>query len=197
MLNPDGVDYQIHGISKENPLFERAFVMNGKSLDFSHWQANARGVDLNHNYNAGFREYKQLEAEEQIPCGAPTRYSGQEPESEPEVKAICQFIRFQKDLRLVMTFHTQGEEIYYQSDGKFVEKSMPAIFKLSDLMGYRLTQAEGLAAYGGLTDWCLQKQNVPALTIECGKGVNPLPQSDATSIYHRLREGFFTAPTLF
>ena len=61
MLNPDGVDYQINGITKENPFYERVLKMNGNSADLSHWQANARGVDLNHNYDAGFWEYKELE----------------------------------------------------------------------------------------------------------------------------------------
>lgn len=197
MLNPDGVDYQIHGITKENPLYERVLAMNGGSSDFSYWQANARGVDLNHNYNAGFREYKQLEAEQKISCGAPTRYSGQEPESEPEVRALCNYIQFQKQLGLVLTLHTQGEEIFYQSHGKKVAGTDYAISKIAELTGYRLSQAEGLAAYGGLTDWCLLKQNIPALTLECGKGVNPLPQKNCFAIYARLREALFVAPTLF
>ena len=197
MLNPDGADYQIHGVSEENPLFERVLSMNGGSRDFSHWQANARGVDLNHNYNAGFRAYKQLEAEQKIPCGAPTRYSGQEPESEPEVRALCNYIQFQKDLRVVLTLHSQGEEIFFRSNGKMVSGTYPAISKLSALTGYRLSEADGLAAYGGLTDWCLQTCNIPALTLECGKGENPLPLSDFFPIYARLREALFVAPTLF
>ena len=56
MLNPDGVEYQIHGIEDGNPLFDRVLQMNGGSRDFSHWQANARGIDLNHNYDAGFED---------------------------------------------------------------------------------------------------------------------------------------------
>ena len=197
MLNPDGVDYQIHGITQENPLYSRLLSMNGGSTDFSHWQANARGVDLNHNYNAGFREYKQIEAELSIPCGAPTRYSGQEPESEPEVRALCDFIRFQKDLRLVLSLHTQGEEIFCKSHGNMIRRTESAMEKLSAMMGYQLTEATGAAAFGGLTDWCITKERIPAATVECGKGVNPLPISDFFPIYTRLREALFLAPTLF
>jgi len=197
MLNPDGVDYQIHGVQKENPLFDRVISMNGGNHDFSHWQANARGVDLNHNYNAGFQAYKKLEAEEKIPCGAPTRYSGQEPESEPEVRALCNFIRLQKNLRLILTLHTQGEEIYCQMGEEAITRHFRAISKISSLTGYRISEAEGLAAYGGLTDWCIQRQGLPALTLECGKGVNPLPIFDHSAIYRRLRETLFVAPTLF
>ena len=197
MLNPDGVDYQIHGVQAENPLYDRVRSMNGGSCDFSKWQANARGVDLNHNYNAGFQEYKQIETKEKIPCGAPTKYSGQEPESEPEVRALCNFIRFQKDMRLVLALHTQGEEIFCHPEEEVILRNFLALSRISALTGYKISEAEGTAAYGGLTDWCTLKEGVPAFTLECGKGVNPLPISDHTAIYYRLRETLFTAPTLF
>ena len=197
MLNPDGVEYQIHGVRDDNPLRERLLAMNGGSEDFSNWQANARGVDLNHNYDAGFAEYKKIEAENGIKKGAPTRYSGQEPESEPEIRALCNFIRFQKDLRLILSLHTQGEEIFCKASEGAITRNFLAISKISSLTGYKISEAEGPAAYGGLTDWCIQKQDLPALTLECGKGVNPLPLSDHTAIYQRLRETLFVAPTLF
>ena len=49
--------------------------MNGGSEDFTRWQANVRGVDLNHNYDAGFDAYKQLEPSLGITGGGPTRQS--------------------------------------------------------------------------------------------------------------------------
>lgn len=195
MLNPDGVEYQIHGIEASNPLYERLLIMNHGSEDFSHWQANARGVDLNHNYDAGFAEYKLLEGENEIENGAPTRYSGTEPESEPEVAYLCNFIRF-RSLRAVLTFHTQGEEIFYQSGEKKTRISSVLAKRMAMLSGYRLANAEGLAAYGGLTDWCIQKLDLPSFTIECGKGKNPLPLSDCFPIYARLRELLFSIPVL-
>ena len=197
MLNPDGVDYAIHGITPENPLYNRVIGMNGGSADFSRWQANARGVDLNHNYDAGFAKYKQLESQEKIPCGAPTRFSGHGPESEPEVRAICNYIRFHAPIKPILTLHTQGEEIYWKSRGKSVPKTEASVRKLASLCGYTVSEADGLASYGGLTDWCIEKCNIPAVTLECGKGVNPLPVSSFFPIYARLREVLFVAPTLF
>ena len=38
-------------------------------------QANSNGVDLNHNYDAGFEEYKKTEKELGIEGPCPTRYS--------------------------------------------------------------------------------------------------------------------------
>jgi g-D-glutamyl-meso-diaminopimelate peptidase len=197
MLNPDGVEYQIHGVQSNNPLFDRVMQMNGQSNDFSSWQANARGVDLNHNYDAGFAEYKRLEVENGIKGGSPTRYSGEAPESEPEVGYLCNFIRFHEEICGILTLHTQGEEIFYQSGGKCPQKSTAVAKKLAQITGYRLSVSEGLASFGGLTDWCVQKLDLPSFTVECGRGKNPLPISDHFPIYTRLRKIFFTFPTMF
>lgn len=197
MLNPDGVEYQIHGVAEENPMRSRLISMNHGSEDFSNWQANARGVDLNHNYDAGFAEYKQYEAENDIVGGAPGKYSGDAPETEPEVAYLCNFIRFCKELRAVLTFHTQGEEIFYKSAGITPKGSSAVAKRLSLLSGYHLSDAKGSAAFGGLTDWCIQKQGLPCFTLECGKGKNPLPTSCFFPIYANLRELLFTFPLLY
>jgi g-D-glutamyl-meso-diaminopimelate peptidase len=195
MLNPDGVNYQIHGIEGDNPLYERVLKMNGGCEDLTHWQANARGVDLNHNYNAGFWEYKEIEKETGIENGAPGKYSGEAPESEPETAALCNLIRCSASMSGVLTLHTQGEEIFYQKT-LASSKSAGIAKHLAALCGYRLSSATGSAAYGGLTDWCVASQNIPAFTVECGRGKNPLPQTAFSSIYCRLRQMLFSFPSL-
>ena len=194
MLNPDGVDLQIRGIEAGGILSERLRKMNGGD-DFSHWQANARGVDLNHNYDAGFDEYKKLEAEYGIHGGAPTRFSGEYPESEPECRAMCNLIRALSP-DVIYTFHTQGEEIFYTSGDCVLDESLRIGKLLSEKSGYALSCPEGLASYGGLTDWALTKMKIPSFTIECGLGKNPLPPSDADKIYEKIREMLFISLTL-
>jgi len=196
MLNPDGTEYQIHGIDKDNPLYDRLISMNKESMDFSHWQANARGVDLNHNYDAGFWDYKKLEADHGISEGAPTRYSGDTPESEPEVRALCNFIRYHTELCGVMTLHTQGEEIFYCNESITLPRARRIANHLAKLSGYTLSNAEGLSSFGGLTDWCIQKMHIPSFTVECGKGKNPLPFTDLYPIYSVLRNMLFSFPIL-
>ncbi len=196
MLNPDGVDYQINGVKCDNILYERLIGMNEGSEDFSHWQANARGVDLNHNYNAGFTEYKVLERELGISQnGAPTKFSGTMPESEPEVAYLCNYLRFNENIKMVMTLHSQGEEIYYTSGEKMAPRSKTIASALSRMSGYSLAKPGGTAAYGGLTDWCIEELGRPSFTIECGKGENPLPIKDYFKIYTHIREMLFMAPT--
>ncbi len=196
MLNPDGVEYQIHGPDAEHPLFERVVAMNNGSTDFSKWQANARGVDLNHNYNAGFFEYKQWETQNGITQGCPTRYAGVMPESEPEVASLCNFIRFHPDICGVITLHTQGEEIYFGSDLETQTRTRQIAKRLSVLTGYKTAVANGPAAFGGLTDWCVRELSLPAFTLECGKGKNPLPYEQLPSIYSKIRPALFAFPTL-
>ena len=57
MLNPDGVSLSLHGLTQDIPAELRRNLIraNGGSEEFrGRWQANARGVDLNHNYDAAF-----------------------------------------------------------------------------------------------------------------------------------------------
>ncbi|MBQ7828453.1 MAG: gamma-D-glutamyl-meso-diaminopimelate peptidase [Clostridia bacterium] len=193
MLNPDGVDLQIGGIPEGCPMEERLLRMNG-GRDFSRWQANIRGVDLNHNYGAGFKEYKSLEREAGITGVCATKYSGEYPESEPETAALCSYLRYNDSVKMMLTLHTQGEEIFC-GDG-----SAPGCAKLgrmiSRMTGYRQSKPEGTALYGGLTDWYVSELGKPGFTLECGKGENPLPLSDYFKIYAGLRELLFCAPMM-
>ena len=90
-VNPDGVEIQLKGSSgaEKNKRF-----VDSVSKDTSHWQANAGGVDINHNFNAGWKKLKRLEIKNGITKPAPTRYGGKTPESEPETKAIADFCRY-------------------------------------------------------------------------------------------------------
>ncbi|MBQ4066529.1 MAG: peptidase M14 [Clostridia bacterium] len=192
-LNPDGCDIQINGVRDEHILYERLQRMSGG--DYSRWQANARGVDLNHNYNGGFLEYKRLEGENGIFPG-PTRYSGEYPLSEPETAALAGFIRYENRLQGIITLHSAGEEIYYSSGGIVPDRSRSIGEKMAQLTGYRLSAPEGLSAYGGLTDWYIREFSRPSFTIECGTGENPIPETAYFPIYARLREMLMTFPML-
>ena len=186
MLNPDGVAIVMG--DEEDPLAARRAGMRRGAA--SPWQANARGVDLNHNYRVGFAEYKRMEVEAGILGGAPTRYSGEGPESEPETAALAGFVRAAAP-RFVLSLHTQGEEIYYRGGGRELPGARATALRLAALSGYQVGEAEGSAAYGGLCDYTTAALGIPSFTLECGRGKNPLPPTDAPGIYRRLRRLFF------
>jgi len=159
--------------------------MNGFSEDFSQWQANARGVDLNHNYNAGFDILKELEAEAGITEPCPTRYGGEYPESEPEVSSLASFIRAEGDISVLAALHTQGEVIYWRYKDIIPPKTKMLANLIAKATGYKLEYPdEEIASYGGCKDWFISTFNRPGFTIECGRGKNPLPISDFVGIYN-------------
>ena len=196
MLNPDGAQIAAGKADKDSLFYPRLVAMHGSAEDFTRWQANVRGVDLNHNYNAGFDAYKQLEPSLGVTGAGPTRFAGPSPESEPEVGALCNFLRFNHPTAL-MTLHTQGREIYHTAGGKCPPGAGAAAKRLAALTGYRLAEPSGGAAYGGLTDYCIAALGIPAFTLECGKGQNPLPPTDAPVLYGEIRKALFGFPLLF
>lgn len=192
MLNPDGVELHLRGGDPQNPLTERLNAMSGG--DFSRWQANGRGVDLNHNYNAGFDTYKAMESSLGIFGGGPTRFSGAHPESEPETASLCAFIR-SADIGLLLALHTQGGEIYADYNGYIPSGGSLIARRMEAMSGYVVAKPETAASYGGCKDWFISEFDRPGFTIECGKGVNPLPIEDADVIYSVIRGILLNGPT--
>ena len=189
MLNPDGASLSQSGLTEDCILADRLLRMNGGSPDFTHWQANARGVDLNHNYDAGFLAYKEMEPLLGIEGGCPGRYSGLYPESEPESRAIAALVRL-LPFSLILSLHSQGEEMFASRN---VRDHARILCRLSD---YKLSVPEGSAAYGGLSDYAGNVLGIPSVTVECGRGENPLPTSTFDAVYLRLRRALFAAPAM-
>lgn len=192
-VNPDGVEIQLHGAGSAGEY--RELVERVSMGDTGHWQANAAGVDINHNFSAGWEDLKRLELESGISSPSPTRYGGEAPESEPETRTITSYCRT-GSISHALAFHSQGEEIYW-SYGDYKE---PEALRMARLMshssGYKLGEAEGLACGGGFKDWFVEKFRRPAFTVEVGLGRNPLPPEQFDGIYERLREMLVLAVVL-
>lgn len=184
MVNPDGVDLVLNGLQPDNPYYDDLIRWNDGRTNFSEvWQANIRGVDLNHNYNAAWELSKEAEAQYGIDGPGPTRYSGPAPESEPETQAVVNFTR-NHNFRLVLAYHSQGEVIYWN----FMNMAPPEALRigemLSEVSGYALDETVGIASYAGYKDWFIQDFGRPGYTIEVGRGRNPLPITQFDQIYN-------------
>lgn len=168
MVNPDGIE-----LVKQN------------STKYYNWQANFRGVDINHNYDAGFEEYKVIEKSIGIDGPGPTRYSGLSPESEPETQAMISCTNYYNFER-VMALHSQGEEIFYSFNSLVPSGALELAEKMAQVSGYQLSQPSPIASYGGYKDWFIQKFNRTGYTIEIGKGQNSLPIEQLPEIYPKV-----------
>lgn len=184
MVNPDGVDLVINGLQRGNPYYSRLIEWNNGNTNFYlNWQANIRGVDLNHNYDASWDLSKQAEARYGITGPGPTRYSGPYPESESESKAVADFTRAHS-FRLVIAYHSQGEVIYWMYLNIAPPDSQRIGQLFSNVSGYTLDQTVGIASYAGYKDWFIDKFRRPGFTIEVGRGRNPLTISQFNEIYN-------------
>ncbi|MBE6753863.1 MAG: gamma-D-glutamyl-meso-diaminopimelate peptidase [Ruminococcaceae bacterium] len=184
-VNPDGVELVLSGTDSAGILADE--VRHISRGDLSDWNANARGVDLNRNYDAGWHISRQLEHSLGIDAPAPRRYGGSAPHSEPETQAMVRLCR-QMNFRSVFAFHSQGEEIYWKYGEHTPARSALMAKVLAASCGYTAAQPEDIASHAGFKDWFIEKYRRPGFTIEVGKGTNPLPIEEVCTIYERIEE---------
>ena len=174
-VNPDGVQIAVNGVDGAWKYAESVRKISAASNE--KWNANARGVDINHNFDAGWSELRNMEIEQGIVGPSPRRYGGYMPESEPETAALVSLTKARRP-RTVIALHSQGEEIF----SEYANKKPPGSGRLAKIFsavsGYTLVENSGLASHGGYKDWFIDKFDRPGFTVEIGKGENPLPLSD-------------------
>ncbi len=180
-VNPDGVEISLVGASAAGGY--KAFVKSTKKAKF--WQANARGVDINHNFDAQWEDLHKREQMSGIKGPDSTRYGGDKPESEPETRAITKLCR-EMNFDYAVAFHSQGEEIYWNYGEKVPVKSREIAEKMAKISGYKLAVPTGLASGGGFKDWFIGEFEKPGFTVEIGKGKNPLPLTDFRQVYKKV-----------
>lgn len=181
-VNPDGTEIALHGARAAC----RYAPFVAKTGQQRRWQANARGVDINHNFNADWQNVKRREREAGIVCPSPTRFGGFSPESEPETRALTSLCRERRFSR-VLALHSQGREIYW-AFGEHTPKECKALAdKMGEAGGYAVSAPEPLATGGGFKDWFIQTFHRCGFTVEMGLGKNPLPLTDFEGEYPAVR----------
>lgn len=184
-INPDGCEISIHGALGCGREVGKIYKMCGG--DFTHWNANLRGVDINHNFDAGWHRLHNLERKSGILGPASTRFGGERPHSEPETVALINLCK-EYNIHHAIALHSQGEVIYWSYNGLESETSKRMAEIMAATSGYALDVPVGLAVGGGFKDWFISEYLRPAFTVEVGRGKNPLPVTDASKIYGDIRE---------
>lgn len=176
MVNPDGVAVSQGLLPRSTAQYETLRRMNCWKDIYRSWQANANGVDLNHNYDAKFRQIEDY---------GPSRCAGAYPESEPETRAVVDLVK-KEQFDMVICLHSQGEVVYHGFDGFYPEGSFEIAHSIGETAGYQVEEPETLASFGGMKDWFVDKFHRPGFTLEVGKGVNPLSDDCLPEIETRL-----------
>ena len=153
LTNPDGA---LISESGEKPL----------------WKANARGVDLNVNFDADWGK-----GAKNVFHPASENYVGAYPFSEPETRALRDFTLWAKP-NYTVSYHTKGEEIYSRFKRELPGESVLGAV-LSKSTGYPIVRTVG--SVGGYKDWCIERLKVPSFTVEVGSDL----------LLHPIREEHF------
>ena len=185
MVDPDGVDLVVGAISPGDIQYDLAqrISQDYPAIPFpSGWKANLLGVDLNLQYPAGWLQAREIKFSQGFTKPAPRDYVGRAPLNQFESRALAGYTEA-IDPALVLAYHAQGKEIYWQ----FGDIEVPGARELGEefarVSGYELTQVAYNSSFAGYKDWFIQQFRRPGYTIEVGEGINPLPIEQFDEIY--------------
>ena len=182
MTNPDGISISQFGPDairsqqlrdQINQCYLSDLARGKAGLDtasyYSNWKANARGVDLNLNFDALWEE---------IGAGMPSSngFRGETPASEPETQAMVNLYNNPAyPWAAVLHYHSMGNVIYWDIRGNKVQAESRELAQLMSNVtgGYRVLPSTG---GGGYKDWIqLSERPVPSVTLETGSVSCPIP----------------------
>ena len=185
LVDPDGVDLvtgQIVPGSLEYAI-ARGLADNYPTIPFPDgWKANLLGVDLNLQYPAGWQTARQIKFNQGYTRPGPRDFVGRGPLTQLESRALADYT-LAIDPELVLAYHSQGKEIYWQFGGYEVPGARALGEDFARTSGYTLANVPEESAYAGFKDWFIQEFRRPGYTIEVGEGINPLPLSQFDEIY--------------
>ena len=185
MVNPDGVDLVVGALQPGDIQFDLAqrLAQDYPDIPFPDgWKANLLGVDLNLQWPAGWLMAREIKFSQGYTRPGPRDYVGRAPLNQLEAQALEGYTRF-LDPELVLAYHAQGKEIYWQFMNYQVSGARELGEQMAQASGYTLTDAPYASGFAGYKDWFIQEFRKPGYTIEVGMGQNPLPLEQFDEIY--------------
>ncbi|WP_051348463.1 M14 family zinc carboxypeptidase [Peribacillus kribbensis] len=162
MVNPDGVTLQQSGLKAFPASYHAALIkMNNGSKNFKRWKSNAKGVDLNRQYDAKWATTRSPKAPSY------RDYKGMKPAAASEVKAVLGLVN-SINPELALSYHTSGQILFwnYEQKGSRLTSDKALAKKLNSLTGYRLYNTTDFSQGAGFSDWFSRIKQRTAFTIE-------------------------------
>lgn len=185
MMNPDGVIVSQTGIlNEEQQAIYQSDMSRGYTYDSSEkyaktWKANAKGIDINRNFDAGWVQTKSRYAPSSM------LYKGTQPFDCAEAIALRDYT-LAHNFDATVSYHAMGCVIYWEYGSKkdVNQVSNSLAQALNAVTGYTLNSNAGLDA-AGYKDWAMEALGIPSVTLEIGCGQVPLAENELYSILGR------------
>lgn len=150
------------------------------------WKSNARGIDLNNNFDANWDSLQVKSYPSYSGC------KGDYALSEPESSALADLAQ-EADYDMYISYHSKGEIIYYDTEGNLPgvsEESLKLARLASGQIKYhpRSNITAPNVNQGGFGDWVQLVLNKPSITIESGRHRCPLSAEEFRPMWLRHRE---------
>lgn len=133
-------------------------------------------------FPAEWNKAKEIKYSQGFNKPAPRDFVGFGPLTEPESLCIYNFT-LMHSFRLIITFHTQGQEIYWNFQNINPPSGYTIANKFAEASSYTVAEVPYNSSFAGFKDWFIQDYNRPGFTIEAGLGENPLPLEQFDQIY--------------
>lgn len=194
MTNPDGISISQFGIDSIRSEELKASIRDCYQWDteqgrttasleqyLTRWKANARGVDLNCNFDSDWASANGKAVRESY-----AGFKGHQPASEPESQALVA-IADQYPWAGDLNYHSMGNILYWDATiNNQTEQSRGLAESVSQVTGYPLNNSLGRAGY---KDWMQSRTaSVPGVTIEMGKVACPLPFSEFDGVWEQNKQ---------
>ena len=207
MLNPDGIAISQYGLAglQTPAVREQVYEIwrdrraDGSTRDglpdyLRVWKANANGVDLNRNPRF---DKTGLAYDTGVTAPANEEYPGNRNAPEAETAAYRALLQSLPAPAAVISVHSQGGLIYWacRQNARDAAAAKALARAVSGETGYWLDDDDSFV--GATADWAMLEMGIPAVTVECGRGHNPLPAESLPGIADALRYAFLAAAALY